>query len=313
MPRRGVPGRPEPGYREPMRVIVNPAAAGGRVGREWPTLAPRLAGGASVVFTEAPGHATGLAEEAVREGEDRVVVVGGDGTVCEAAAGLLRAGRGSLGILPLGTGNDAARSLGIPRDLDRALEVARGATVRRADIMWVDGHPVLNAIGVGLVGDINRRAARIKRVRGMGAYLAAAVASMARYASPWVRVVTDDGGWDGAITMMAIHNGPTTGGGFALTPAADPWDGRLDLCLVPSVPVFGRPPRLVGAMLGRLDRWPDTFTRQTAVLEIEHDVPLPAHLDGNDHELTPPRTRFEVEPAALAVAVPPPDPAAGGG
>lgn len=287
-----------------MRVIVNPAAAGGRVGREWPGLAPRLGPEASVVFTEAPGHATGLAEDAVRAGEGRVVVVGGDGTVCEAAAGLLRAGGGSLGIVPLGTGNDAARSLGIPRDLDRALEVVRGDVVERADIMWVDGHPVLNAIGVGLVGDINRRAARIKHVRGMGAYLAAAVASMLRYASPRVRVETDDGGWDGDITMMAIHNGPTTGGGFALTPAASPWDGRLDLCLVPAVPVYGRPPRLVGAMLGRLDRWPDTFMRQTTVLEIAHDVPLPAHLDGNDHELAPPRTRFEVEPAALAVAVP---------
>jgi YegS/Rv2252/BmrU family lipid kinase len=289
-----------------MRVIVNPAAAGGRVGREWPSLAPRLGAEASVVLTEAPGHATELADEAVRAGEGRVVVVGGDGTVCEAAAGLLRAGGGSLGILPLGTGNDAARSLGIPRDLDRALEVVRGATVRRADIMWVDGHPVLNAIGVGLVGDINRRAARIKHVRGMGAYLAAAVASMVRYASPRVRVVTDDGGWDGDITMMAIHNGPTTGGGFALTPAANPWDGRLDLCLVPAVPILGRPPRLVSAMRGRLDRWPDTFTRQTVVLEIEHDEPLPAHLDGNDHELAPPRTRFEVEPGALAVAVPSP-------
>jgi len=59
-------------------------------------------------------------------------------------------------------------------------------------------------------------------------------------------------------------------------------------------------------MRGRLDRWPDTFTRQTVVLEIAHDEPLPAHLDGNDHEFAPPRTRFEVEPGALAVAVPSP-------
>ena len=287
-----------------MRVIVNPAAAGGRLGREWRTIAQRLGSDASVVMTEAPGHATRLAEEAVRAGVDRVVVAGGDGTVCEAAAGLLRAGGGSLGILPLGTGNDAARSLGIPRDLDRALEVAHGDVVERADVMWVDGHPVLNAIGVGLVGDINRRAARIKHVRGMAAYLVAAVASMVRYASPRVRVSSENGGWDGAITMMAIHNGPTTGGGFSLTPAASPWDGLLDLCLVPAVPIYGRPTRLVGAMLDRLDRWGDTFMLQSRFLEIEHDVPLVAHLDGNDHELSPPRSRFEIEPAALAVAVP---------
>ena len=51
-----------------MRIIVNPAAAGGRLGREWPRLAPRLREAgitAPVVFTQAPGHATRLAQEAV--------------------------------------------------------------------------------------------------------------------------------------------------------------------------------------------------------------------------------------------------------
>jgi len=60
-----------------VRILVNPAAAGGRLGREWPRLEPRLREGgmdAPVIFTEAPGHATELAEEAVAGGVETVVV-----------------------------------------------------------------------------------------------------------------------------------------------------------------------------------------------------------------------------------------------
>ena len=71
--------------------FADPAAAGGRLGREWPRLERRLrASGYEVtpVHTRAPGHATELAERMVREGIERLVVAGGDGTVCEAAEGV---------------------------------------------------------------------------------------------------------------------------------------------------------------------------------------------------------------------------------
>jgi diacylglycerol kinase (ATP) len=45
---------------------------------------------------------------------DRVVAVGGDGTVRAVAEGLLRAGTGTaLGVIPQGTGNDFARAIGL--------------------------------------------------------------------------------------------------------------------------------------------------------------------------------------------------------
>jgi diacylglycerol kinase family enzyme len=68
-----------------VKIIVNPAADGGRLSREWPEIEERLGVwglSAPVVFTDAPWHATELAAEAVTEGIQRVVVAGGDGTVC---------------------------------------------------------------------------------------------------------------------------------------------------------------------------------------------------------------------------------------
>jgi YegS/Rv2252/BmrU family lipid kinase len=287
-----------------MLVIVNPAAAGGRLGREWPRRSASLNHDSRVVWTEAPGHATELARAAVRDGHRRIVAAGGDGTVCEAAEGMPRDGDASLGILPLGTGNDIARTLGVPTDFAEACANLVDGVSRRADLIRVDDRLVVNAIGIGLTGDINRRAAGIKRVRGMTAYLVAALAGIVRYPSPRLRMVSPAGEWQGHITMVAVHNGPTTGGGFRLTPGASPWDGRLNACLVPGVGPMARLPRLAAAVRGTLGRYPDTVELCQPWLELEHEAPLPAHLDGNQTWFKGPRTRFETVPEALGVLVP---------
>jgi diacylglycerol kinase (ATP) len=290
-----------------VRIIINPAAAGGRLGRQWPETARRLAGwdlDAPVVFTEAPGHATELAAAAVADGVTRVVVAGGDGTVCEAAEGLFNAGGGELAILPLGTGNDAARTLGVPLDLEDATRAASAGRPRVVDLMRVGEHVVLNAIGVGLTGDINDRAARIKWVRGITVYLLAALSALFRYRMQQVRMLTENQTYEGSMLILAVHGGPTTGGGFALTPAAVPDDGLLDACLVEEAGPIGRLARLIAAMKGTLGEKEGTHELQAPWLELHFSKPLPAHLDGNSVTLEPPVVRFEVVPGALQVVVP---------
>jgi YegS/Rv2252/BmrU family lipid kinase len=290
-----------------VRIIVNPAAAGGRVGREWPETSQRLAAwglDAPAVLTEAPGHATELAAQAVADGVQRIAVAGGDGSVCEAAEGLHRAAGGELAILPLGTGNDAARTLGVPSDLETAARVAANGRCRSVDLIRVGDRLVLNAIGVGLIGDINDRAARIKWVRGMGVYLVAALSALFRYRTQTVRVTAGDTDYEGTMLILAVHNGPTTGGGFALTPNAAPNDGLLDACLVQEVGPAGRLARLLAAMRGTLGTKAGTLEIQAPWLELHFSEPVPAHLDGNSVVLEPPVVRFEVVPRALRVVVP---------
>ena len=172
------------------------------------------------------------------------------------------------------------------------------------DLIEVGDHVVVNAIGIGLTGDINRRAARVKLVRGIAAYLATATVSLFFYRSPAMRVVSMDERWQGTISAIAIHNGPTTGGGFRLTPAAVPDDGLLDLCLIPGMGAWRRLPRLLAAMRGTLGTKSGTVVMRSPWVELHHEEPVPLHLDGNQHELLPPSTRFEVLPGALRVLVP---------
>jgi len=291
-----------------VKIIVNPAAAGGKLAREWRRIEPRLRRlglEAPVVFTEAPGHATELARRAVEEeGVGTVVAVGGDGTICETVEGLHRAGAGRLGILPRGTGNDAARTLGIPLGWEAAARALLSGVTRKVDLIAVDGRVVVNAIGIGLTGDINRRAARIKVVRGIAAYLATAVVSLFRYRAPTVVMQSEDTSYEGPMVILAIHNGPTTGGGFRLTPGAQPADGRLDACLVEGMGVLKRISRLAAGLRGRLGCLAGSHELQSSWLELAFDEPIPGHLDGNQWIFEPPATRFEILPGALEVIVP---------
>ena len=251
-----------------------------------------------------PGTPPISPQEAVEGGAEVVVAAGGDGTICEVLQGLHAAGRGTLAILPLGTGNDAARTLGLPLRLEDAARVVLAGERRRVDLMKAGDRVVLNAIGVGLLGSINVNAQSVKWVRGIGAYLVAAVGTLVNYRCPRIELVDGDFRYQGPMTILAIHNGPTTGGGFRLCPDAVPDDGRLDATLVTETGVASRLAALSHAMRGTLDSKP--FTRELTFrrLELRCEERLPFHWDGNPAYIEPPGIVFEVLPDALEVVAP---------
>src|SRR3954454_6084348 len=104
--------------------VVNPAARNGGGARLWPELAAearRLGLGDDHVFSEAPGHAVELTREALADGRERIVAVGGDGTSNEVVNGFYGPdgqafGDGAtLGLVAIGTGRDTIRTYGIPK------------------------------------------------------------------------------------------------------------------------------------------------------------------------------------------------------
>ena len=101
--------------------MLNPAAGRGAAARALDPIARefhRQGWSVEVERTAGPGHGAELAARAVQAGAQRIVAVGGDGTVHDVANGMLRHGSGgevALGVVPIGTGNDFAKLAGVYR------------------------------------------------------------------------------------------------------------------------------------------------------------------------------------------------------
>jgi diacylglycerol kinase family enzyme len=112
------------------------------------------------VDTEARGHATELCREAAHEGYDVVVAFGGDGTVNEAANGLIDSPT-PLTCLPGGSANVFGKMLGIPGDLIDATEHLLGMAddwrVHKVDLGVVNGRCFTFASGLGLDASVVQR------------------------------------------------------------------------------------------------------------------------------------------------------------
>ena len=115
-----------------MRIaaIVNPVSGLKTARKNWPALLHSLAPGAAGVETfwsEYPGHAELLAASARRSGYNRVIAVGGDGTLFEILNGLWWEQGGelpSVGMVPLGTGCDYIRNFEVGRGRFEKLRAA---------------------------------------------------------------------------------------------------------------------------------------------------------------------------------------------
>ncbi len=112
------------------------------------------------VDTEAKDHATELCRQAAREGYDVVVAFGGDGTVNEAANGLVGSDT-PLCCLPGGRTNVYCRILGIPTDVvdatEHLLALAHDWHPRRVDVGLVNDRYFLFSAGVGLDASVVQR------------------------------------------------------------------------------------------------------------------------------------------------------------
>ncbi len=152
----------------------------------------------TVAATSRRGHATRLAQGAAARGVDAVVVLGGDGTLNEAANGL--AGTScALGVLPGGSTNVFARTIGMPNDpieatgeLLAALDSGAGDAhagpgrggIRSVGLGSVNGRRYLFHVGVGfdaaVVAQVERRST-LKRYLGQALFAYAALDTWIRH------------------------------------------------------------------------------------------------------------------------------------
>jgi YegS/Rv2252/BmrU family lipid kinase len=263
-------------------------------------------------FSEAPGHLTVLARQAVAEGADLLVVVGGDGSVYEVANGIAGEEDVEIAVIARGTGWDFVRTYRIPRRIDEAVHVALHGSTREIDL----GHVTFrawsgeerqawfaNVASVGMSGAIAQRANdTTKAMGGKVSYLWATFAVFARWQAGELRVAVGDELRGGRMHDVVVANGRYFGGGMMICPDASPEDGQLDVLLIGDLTKRDLLTTLPKTYRGRHLPHPKAEVLRGSTVTVESDEPLPIQLDGEQPGTTP--ARFEVVPRALRLRVP---------
>ncbi|MDZ7853630.1 MAG: lipid kinase YegS [Halomonas sp.] len=288
------------------RLILNGKAAQLPAVREAVYTRRKAGDNIEVSVTWEQGDAACMAEQAGRDGVERVIVGGGDGTVNEVVNGLMRLSseqRPILGILPLGSANDLATSLGLPMACESALASALHLPEQYVDVPRLDDWHYLNMATCGFGAEITSSTPKaLKRLLGGGAYsLIGAFKAWGFRHYPGV-LHWEDGERRAEVFMLAIGNGRQSGGGQALTPKATLDDGLLDVLLLHDVTSLARLRDMRHELASRpaRGRYVDAF--RTDWLALEANEELPVTLDGEPVH----RRGFKVaiSPAALALAAP---------
>ncbi|MDR1283750.1 MAG: diacylglycerol kinase family lipid kinase [Opitutaceae bacterium] len=294
--------------------ILNPRSGVHRPGEDIAALVRQWirqhAPGARLALTERPQHATDLARQALDEGCELVVAIGGDGTLNEVAAALIGT-PATLGIIPRGSGNGLVRHLGLPLAPEAALANLLAGHPRAIDTGLADGrHPFLNVVGLGFDAEISRRFNRLAK-RGLAGYVRTVAGALLSYRRIAYRITTYPETSDAPSVreltafIMAVANSSQYGNDFHIAPGASVDDGLLGLAAIRRVHLFNALPLALRMRRGTLRPSGNVLQLSASRFTIESvdGAPLVCHTDGEVREAGP-RLEITLRPLSLKVMVP---------
>ncbi len=246
---------------------------------------------------DGPGHGTELAKEAVAAGQDRVISVGGDGTLNAIAAGLVGTAV-PLGVVAMGSGNGYARSQKLPLKPEDALRVAFTGSASPMDVCYLNDHLFLGTAGIGFDARV-AHAFDKSEGRGMSGYLKIVLKEIMGAKPMRVVVKANNETLEARVLMLVFCNTREFGNGAIISPGSAPDDGLAELRLVAKPPMIPLLKAFYDVYTERADRSKyikNIVTREATV----HQAGTLAHLDGEPLEVGN-EVRFRLEPKRLWV------------
>ncbi len=239
-------------------VIVNPHAAAGKGGRDWPIIENILKEEGfdfDSCITQYQRHAIELVRSNISEhGYRKIISVGGDGTNNEVINGIflqdvVQPSEMMLGVMPVGTGNDWARMFDFPQDYEKIVRIFKSENKFLHDVGKVtyfnDGNPqeryFLNSSGSGLDDAVCREVNKLK-AQGKGGrirYLICLATGLFKHKYYRVKIEIDgEEVFNEPVLSLSVGNCCFNGGGMKMLPNAIPNDGILDMTVVGKVSPF---------------------------------------------------------------------------
>ena len=292
-----------------IRIIVNPISGteAARKRAKKSVLAIEEAFNVKAVKTEYASHATLLAQQAVEEGVELVVAVGGDGTVNEIATALTGSDT-ALFIVPTGSGNGLARDLDMfGQSTKQMIEQITRFNAYKIDCGEVLGRKFFCTCGSGFDAYIGHLFAKTK-VRGFLTYIKLSLSAYKNY-KPQTYKFSFGGSTDGidreTITEKAfvinVANNKQFGNNAYIAPMANMQDGLFTVTIIKPFKWYHIPYMAYSLFFKGMhrNRFVKTFDCADCSLTLEQDAVL--HIDGEPIDTPTNTLDIKILPLSLKV------------
>jgi YegS/Rv2252/BmrU family lipid kinase len=253
-----------------------------------------------MLATEKSLHAAQLSATAVKASPDLMIACGGDGTINEIVAGMAKS-QIPLLVLPAGTANVLGKDLQLPKDLLSALQLIHTGKIRRIALGKVNSRYFILMTGIGVdAGVVAAVNPDLKRKFGEGAFWIAGLKQLFAYTFPAFDLVIE--GQTFAGTFAVIARARSYGGPLSITPRADLFADRFDICLFERRGRWHYLRYLFSALLGKHLSLSDVKYLQANHVEVRGNPEVWFQVDGELAGKLP--CEFTIERDALSLIVP---------
>lgn len=188
-------------------------------------------------------------------------------------------------IIPLalfkgGTGNDFAWKLYGDISTNDQIDLVLQAKAKPVDAGICNGLYFLNTVGIGFDGKVLGLMNTIRYLGSMPGYYLAVFKTILTYREPLFQITGEYLQMTGKLLLCVVSNAPRTGGGFLLSPQADPVDGLLNLLLCKPLRLFQRLKLLSRVKKGQHINLPVIDHSLIEKISIHCGTSLPAQMDG---------------------------------
>jgi len=236
-----------------------------------------------IIVTQFAGEATQIVKKYIQKGFNKIVAVGGDGTVNEVASGVVETDA-VLGIIPLGSGNGLARHLNIPLKPKKALSLIKEGKQTKIDYGKINDRKFFCTTGVGFDAHIGHVFSKLDG-RGFANYIKATVSEFRRYQPKRYEITMNGTTIMRDAFLITFANASQYGNNAHIAPNADIKDGKLEVAIMRSFPLITAPGIGARLFMKNIDKSVYLETYQCESIIVKRKSPDVIHFDGEPGEM----------------------------
>lgn len=250
-----------------------------------------------ICFTEYAGHATKIANDAVKNNIPIVVAIGGDGTVNEVGKALIHS-KTALGIIPTGSGNGLARELEIPMKVTKAIESLNTPVSKIIDVCYANEVPFFCTAGIGFDAHCADIFSKMKG-RGLLNYVKVGLSEFWKY-KPLECVFGAD---DYDVFSITFGNASQFGNNAYITPSAIIDDGIIDCTIISPPTTWQALPMMAQLFNGNIHSSELSENYRGTKFKVSTKKNCLIHYDGEPLQLTTNELIISVSEKSLRVII----------